>query len=404
MSRKNHVHLSDLVGLNRLSTDVTMGITDLTEALQNRIACSPGILGTPVQKLTSVFAPVVFNGVRAVTRLASDTTDVALTQLAPELDKGSSSEREAVLAAVNGIMGDYLASTGNPLAITMRLRCNGQPLTLERQALAAAFSQPRDKLVVFVHGLCMNDLEWTRSGRDFGVAMARDLGYTPVYLHYNSGLHTSTNGRAFATLLEALLREWPTPLKEFAIIAHSMGGLVSRSAYHYGISEGQTWPQQLHKLIFLGTPHHGALLERGGHWLNVCLGLTAYTAPFARLAKLRSAGITDLRYGNLLDEDWQGIDRFEPTHDQRHAVPLPKGVSCYAIAADMGSQSNKLLGDGMVTVNSALGYHEDPRLKLSFAPARQWIAYGINHWDLLNQSAVYKQIRRWIACRGVAKM
>jgi hypothetical protein len=122
------------------------------------------------------------------------------------------------------------------------------------------------------------------------------------------------------------------------------------------------------------------------------------------LGKLRSAGITDLRYGNLLDEDWQGIDRFGPAHDQRHAVPLPKGVSCYAIAADMGSQSNKLLGDGMVTVNSALGYHEDPRLKLSFAPARQWIAYGINHWDLLNQSAVYKQIRRWIACRGVAKM
>jgi pimeloyl-ACP methyl ester carboxylesterase len=248
----------------------------------------------------------------------------------------------------------------------------------------------------------MNDLEWAWNGSDFGTAMARDLGYTPVYLHYNSGLHTSTNGRTFATLLETLLRQWPTPLIQFAIIAHSMGGLVSRSAYHYGISAGQTWPQHLHKLIFLGTPHHGAL-ERGGNWLNVCLGLTAYTAPFARLGKLRSAGITDLRYGNLLDEDWQGIDRFEHTQDQKHAVPLPKGVSCYAIAADMGSKSSKLLGDGMVTVNSALGDHEDPRLKLSFARVRQWIAYGINHWDLLNQSAVYKQIRRWMACPGVAQ-
>jgi hypothetical protein len=144
MSSKNHLHLSDLVGLNRLSTDVTMGITDLTEALQNKIACSPGILGTPAQKFTSVFAPVVFEGVRAVTRLASDTTDIAISQLAPELDKRSSREREAVLAALNGIMGDYLAPTGNPLAITMSLRCNGQPLTLERQALAAAFSRPRD--------------------------------------------------------------------------------------------------------------------------------------------------------------------------------------------------------------------------------------------------------------------
>jgi hypothetical protein len=69
--------------------------------------------------------------------------------------------------------------------------------------------------------------------------------------------------------------------------------------------------------VFLDTPHHGALLERGGNWVNLCLGLSPYTAPFARLCKLRSAGITDLRYGNVLDEDWQGFDRFEHAGDLR---------------------------------------------------------------------------------------
>jgi len=250
---------------------------------------------------------------------------------------------------------------------------------------------------VLVHGLCMNDLQWTRKGSDFGAALARDLGYTPVHLHYNSGLHTSTNGRAFAGLIEALLQQWPEPLKEFGILAHSLGGLVSRSAYYYGMAAGQAWPQHLRKLVFLGTPHHGALLERGGNWVNVCLGLSPYTAPFARLGELRSAGITDLRYGNLLDEDWQGFDRFEHAGDLRHPVPLPEAVRCYSIAANVGKKAGDLFGDGMVPLNSALGRHEDPRLTLSFAPSRQWVGYGMNHWDLLSQHAVYEQIRRWIA-------
>ena len=397
MTRKAHVHLSDLVGLNRLATDVTAELTDLAEALHNNIAGSPGIRGTPTQERTSAIAGLVYENVREVTRLVGGTTDAILAQLGPILDERSSQEREAVLAALNGIMGDYLAATGNPLAISMRLRRNGQPLTVEKKALSAAVPRPRDKLLVFVHGLCMNDLQWTRKGNDFGAALARDLGYTPVHLHYNSGLHTSTNGRAFAALMEALLQQWPEPLKEFVILAHSMGGLVARSAYYYASAAGQAWPQHLRKLVFLGTPHHGALLERGGNWVNVCLGLSPYTAPFARLGELRSAGITDLRYGNLLDEDWQGFDRFEHAGDLRNPVPLPKGVWCYAIAANIGKEAGDLFGDGMVPVNSALGRHEDPGLTLAFTPSRQWVGYGMNHWDLLSQPAVYEQIRRWIA-------
>ncbi len=394
MTRKTHVHVSDLAGFNRVATDATVGVTDLAEALYNHIACSPGIVGTPMQEHTSAIAGLVYESVRGVTRLVGGTTDAILAQAVPNMD-GSSKEREALLAALNGLVGDYLAVTGNPLAISMGLRRNGQPLTLERKALSAAVPPPRDKLLVLVHGLCMNDLQWRRKNSDFGAALARDLGYAPVYLHYNSGLHTSINGRAFAALMEALLQQWPEPLKEFTILAHSMGGLVSRSAYYYGTEAGHAWPQHLHKVVFLGTPHHGALLERGGNWAGVCLGLSPYTAPFACLARIRSAGITDLRYGNLLDEDWQGFDRFEHAQDLRHPVPLPERVRCYAIAANVGKNADDLLGDGIVPVNSALGRHEDPGLTLSFA--RHWVGYGMNHWDLLNRPTVYERIRHWIA-------
>ena len=182
MTKKTHVHLSDLVGLNRLATDVTVRLTDLTEALHNNVASSPGIIGTPLQENTSAIASLVYESVRGVTRLAGGTVDELLARLAPVLDKRSSQEREAVLAALNGVMGDYLAATGNPLAISMRLRCHGQPLTLETKALSAAIPSPRDKLLLLVHGLCMNDLQWKRKRTDFGAALARDLGYTPVYL------------------------------------------------------------------------------------------------------------------------------------------------------------------------------------------------------------------------------
>jgi hypothetical protein len=142
-------------------------------------------------------------------------------------------------------------------------------------------------------------------------------------------------------------------------------------------------------------------LERGGNWVNVLLGLSPYSEPLARLIKFRSAGITDLRYGNLLDEDWEGIDRFEPSRDLRHAVPLPRGVRCYAIAGTTGKKggdlSGELLGDGLVGLNSALGRHNDPRLSLSFAKSREWVGYGMNHWDLLSHPAVYDQIRNWLA-------
>ena len=103
--------------------------------MHNNIACSPGILGTPMQEHSSAIAALVYESVRGVTRLAGGTTDAILAQPVPILEGRSSQEREAVLAVLNGMMGDYLATTANPLAIPMPLRLKGQPLTLERPTL-----------------------------------------------------------------------------------------------------------------------------------------------------------------------------------------------------------------------------------------------------------------------------
>jgi hypothetical protein len=157
----------------------------------------------------------------------------------------------------------------------------------------------------------------------------------------------------------------------------------------------------LQKLLFLGTPHHGAVLEKGGNWIDVLLGTSPYSAPFSRLGKIRSSGMTDLRYGNVVDEDWHGSDRFDLTGDQRMPVPLPEGVACFAIAATTSQDFNvlgeDLIGDGLVKVSSALGHHQNAELTLKIPESQQWVGQGMNHLDLLNHPAVYEMIKSWLA-------
>jgi pimeloyl-ACP methyl ester carboxylesterase len=385
----------------RIATDATAGLTDLVEAMHERIARVPGLGTAALDGRTGGISGLVYKTIRGTTRVVGGSIDALLGLLAPALGADESTvERTALVAALNGVLGDYMAATANPLATPMAFRREGRALVLEGPALAASLPDAGPRLLVLLHGLCMSDLQWLRDGHDHGAALARDLGYTPVYLHYNSGLHISINGRALAHRMERLLEQWPQPVERLVLLGHSMGGLLARSALHYAAQAGLHWPQRLGDLVFLGTPHHGAPMERAGNWVDTVLGATPYVAPFARLGKVRSAGITDLRFGNLVDEDWVGRDRFRRTADLRQVVPLPDGVRCYAAAASIGERSGglkeRLLGDGIVPLDSALGRHPDPARALAFDEARQWIGYGMSHLALLSRAEVYAQLRHWL--------
>lgn len=400
MVKKNHVKVADLHGYGRLAVDATLGLTSLVETMHHNILRAPGVLGVPTHKPANGITGLVYKTIRGVTRLVGGGMNMALARLGALLGEGESSvEREAVLAALNGVLGDHLQQRTNPLAIPMHLRRDGRPLDLTRKGVQAAVPGATGKVLLLAHGLCMNDLEWRRKGHDHGAALAAD-GFTPIYLHYNSGLHISSNGRAFAVQIEKLLHAWPAPVEELVILAHSMGGLVTRSACHYGTLAGQHWLRHLRKIVFIGTPHWGAPLERGGNWIDAILGASPYTAAFARLGKVRSAGITDLRHGSMVDEDWEQHDRFVRSPRRPAVVPLPHDVACYAIAASIakktGEPAKQLLGDGLVPLASALGRHKDARRSLGLPQNRQWVGYGMNHLDLLNRKEVYVRIRRWL--------
>ena len=403
MSRHAHVRPADVRGYSRLAIDATLGLTRLVETMHHNIARTPGPLGTYVEEPTRGITGLVYRSIQGTTRLVGSGIDALLGRLIPLLEKepaASSGKREALVAALNGVLGDHLAASGNPLAIPMQLRRDGQPLALEAQSLATGLVAPTGKILLLVHGLCMNDLQWRRNGHDHGAALAAAGGYTPLYLHYNSGEHVSQNGHACADMLESLLRAWPVPIEQLTIIGHSMGGLLARSACHYGKLAGHAWPQHLSKMVFLGTPHQGAPLERGGNWVNVVLELSPYTAALARLAKIRSAGITDLRHGSILDEDWQHGDRFAHAKSKKGTMAFPHGVQCFAIGVTLskkgGDPKRPLSGDGLVPLRSALDMQKDGSRNQCFPASRQWVGYGMNHLDLLDDARVYEQLRRWL--------
>ena len=175
--------------------------------------------------------------------------------------------------------------------------------------------------------------------------------------------------------------------------------LVARAALHVGDVDKHAWRGKVRTLITLGTPHHGAPLERGGNVVEWLLGATPYSRPLRALGHIRSAGVTDLRYGNIVESDWADRDRFAHAPDPRTPTPLPTGVHSFAIAGTTtspGLVDAPLASDGIVPVNSALGVHDNPAFHLNFDETR--IVYSTSHLDLLSRAEVYALLLTW--CGG----
>lgn len=401
-----HLQPSDLRGIAQLATEATAGVARMAEGVHQSVWNTLGAPSGATPSQTRGLTGLVYKSVQGVTQLVGKGVDTALTALQSVLSAGNperpgSPEREAVVAALNGVLGDRLVASNNPLATPISVRHQGHALNW--QAMPAP-TEVTGKVLILIHGLCMNDLQWQvppgSPGSDHGAVLAAALGYTPVYVRYNTGLHTSQSGHALSAQLEQLVAHWPVPLEEITVLAHSMGGLVTRSAVQVARETGLHWPATLKNIIFLGTPHHGAPLERAGNWVDTILGSTPYTAPFAKLGQLRSAGITDLRYGHVLDADWQGHDRFQRKPDSRVFLPLPEGIACFTLAATAAGQrsslADRLIGDGLVPLHSALGEHDDPLRSLVFAKNSQRILYRTSHLALLNHPDVTQQVLQWL--------
>jgi len=371
----------ELRALTRLTFDelglATGGIGQIHQAIADRAFGAAGS-GTP-RAIHDAIAGAVYGGLRAGASLAGRGVAPLVSGTVSDSPRGA-----AVLAVLNGLRGDTLEREGSNLASAMEFRVDGRPV-----APADLTVSPR--IVVFVHGLFETEFAWGRES--YGARLARDLDVTPLYVRFNTGRHISENGRSLAALLDELVE--CHEISQIALVGHSMGGLVARSACH----AGGEWTPAVRHTVTLGTPHTGAPLESAVHYASAALGVAPETRPFAGFLRRRSAGIRDLRSGSLADEDWQGRDPEALRAAACAEVPLLKGAAHHFVAAtitqDAAHPLGRLVGDWLVLQPSASGRS---RARVIGFRAEDGVHLGgMHHLALLNHPRVYEHLREWLS-------
>ena len=390
---------------------------DVHQAIASRVFGLLAPLGPrirPVQVGHDAVARAAYGSVRAGLRYAPLALGYGAALRADGRSVHHTRRGRIGVAKVNGILGSRVAEQAASLAGPLQLRTQDGPATRDpRQfwSVSGALSGEHSKItasgrvVVFVHGLCESDScwelgaeqAWGSRGVSYGTKLSADAGWTPLYASYNTGLRISANGADLATLLEDVVTHWPAPVHEIALVGHSMGALVARSACQFAALGGHRWVESLRAVVLLGAPNLGAPLERvvnhGTHLLN----RWPETRPFSELLNQRSHGIRDLRHGSLVEADWRDYD-VDDRLDHCTEVPLVPQVDYFVVAATLTrsyeSPFAPMLGDLLVQWTSATGQH--PTRQIPFRP-EGWFHVGrANHLDLLNRPAVYDQLLHWL--------
>lgn len=353
----------------------------------------------PVRVVHDSIASLVYRALRGAFVVGGSAAGAASRFAISHLelpDAGSTTAGNHVLSVVNAIIGDQLAAESSPLAITMAVRAGGRDVAPTAEELAEAYPAATSRLAVFVHGLGENDDTWRigAGGDTYGSRLEAEFGCSPVYVRYNTGRHISTNGRALAALLADVVGNWPVEVDEVLLIGHSMGGLVIRSACHYGVERADPWVRHVHHVVYLGSPHGGALLARGVRSLSWVLDLLPEARPYGAVLD-HSPGIRDLRYGYLLDDDWARCDAGSCRRDHSRDVPLLASANHYAVSASIGAgPASRVVGDLLVHPASARGRARGRHIPFVAEHSRHYS--GLHHFSLLNHPAVYAAVRDWI--------
>lgn len=374
-------------------------VRDTQAAVSRRVDGHLPSAAGAVSGTQQAFSDGVYSVVSAAHRHLPGLVARAWTAASPS-EPASPSRRElAAQAVANGLWGDRLERDHAPLAIPTAVRVEASDVPTDTSSLAEAFPTATGHLVLFVHGLVEDETCWQRPHEHlqggYGDRL-RGSGLTPVDIRYNTGLRISENGRRLARLVDELAEAWPVPVESISFVGHSMGGLVARSACHAAVDTGSAWVEHVHAVVTLGTPHHGAPLEKTAHVVDWLLRRSPESEPLGRILASRSAGIADLRFGAVTDEDLSHPERL--LHDGRTHPPLLSHVTYYWVAASLSPDPDhpwgRLLGDGMVRYPSASGSGRTRHVGLD--PENGVHVGGVSHLGLLNHPDVDERLRAWL--------
>ena len=291
-----------------------------------------------------------------------------LFNLTEEIKKGLNELKDDshhLVPIINGLHGDEMEKKGHPALVKMSVRFKSRDIPPGKIKDFIDLKKHGGKLILFLHGLMNDETIWQSEKKDtlkrLGTFIESQNKANVLYIRYNTGRHISENGRNLSCLLELIEDLYENDIVEINIIAHSMGGLVTRSAGHYATVLNHNWIKKLKKVFLIGVPNDGSYLARTAYMAQYFLRKLDPTKhdEYARLFDIRSNGIKDLSFGFMVDEDWMD-PLFEKQKSRKATKIYPlTGVDYYLIAATVADQNQKnkfftFFGDGLVEKESAL--------------------------------------------------
>ncbi len=389
----------------RMSTDQMRGLSDLFDLVVDRLTApvegmhraiadrslrwtGPG--GEPARRVFDATIASVYDVIRFGSSAVGATIGLAASSRGEALAETPLNRK--VRAAINATWGDELVRREIDFQIEMGIRQPGGALVeLTPAGVAAGFPSATSRIVVLVHGLGRTEDSWLEKDDRPGLRdrLVTESPATPVMVRYNTGRHVSDNGAELAQLLEQLFRCWPTPIESMALVGHSMGGLVIRSACLIGNEAGKDWTKRLDHVITVATPHLGAPLEKAANIVAWALGATAESRPLAEFLDARSVGIKDLRFGRIVEGGPPGTD----VHND--PPPLPE-VEQHFVAAVVTKNPRHPVGAifGDLMVRAASGTGRGRRRTIEANDTQ--VLGGRKHFDLLHDYEIQDQIIEWL--------
>jgi len=172
--------------------------------------------------------------------------------------------------------------------------------------------------VLFVHGASGYPQEWT-----YLSSVLDRTRFQPWVFHYASGMRLQAVSDALADILDEIRDRYR--VGTVVVVAHSMGGLVSRMAV--GQREGTAGEGTVKLLVTLSTPWHG----HAGAKLGV-------------------------DHSPLVVPSWSDVAEGSPFLVALHARPLPPAVSYHLFFGYRGGDTVTIgeSSDGTVTLRSML--------------------------------------------------
>ncbi len=393
-----------LGGATRLVRGIHLAISG---TVHDAVRAGVGPIATPVLVTQEVVTRSVYAltglGLSAASRSAGIVAEARLRDRDAEpasVHDGPAAHH--ALAVGLGLLGDRAGDASASLAQPMHVRRRGRTVPLTTAGIDAAHDSVTPAVAVFVHGLFETENAWrlgTRERPSYAARLRDELGLTPVMLRFNTGLRVSDNGLALSELLADLVASWPVPLERIVLVGHSMGGLVIHSALAQASDEEDSaWLSLVTDTVTLGSPHHGSPVARGVDRAASALSRTERTRWAADLLGVRSGGVRDMAFGNVVAADWHGHDPDDPADRRTHPSPRA-GIRHRAVVGVAGgalpARAADALGDVIVPVASA-AHAPVESVERRFADDGVAVVRGADHLGLLNHAEVHEHLIRWL--------